>query len=99
MTFSVLPDDSILIGGTIANVGTYLVEYVGQVSNITGIRLEAIEHPTLPHLGPGTWENNGNFILTEMTVDAGQAPEPPALALLTFGLLGLWRSRRHLNHR
>lgn len=96
MTFSVLPDDSILVGGTIPDVGTYSVKYLNPVSHVTGIRLEAIEDPALPYFdGPGLYSVNGNFVLTELTVDAGQVPGPPALALLALGLIALNQFRRH----
>src|SRR4030095_10868960 len=69
MTFTMLPDNSILAGGTTAAQGAYTVSYSTAVSGITGIRLEAIEHPSLPGDGPGLFPRNGNFLLTELQLN------------------------------
>lgn len=90
MTFTTLGDNSILAGGMIAATGTYTVNFALPVSNITGLRLEALEDPSLPFNGPGLHSVNGNFLLTEMTLDATTAvPEPSSLLLLGLGALGL----------
>ncbi|MCP4106667.1 MAG: hypothetical protein GY749_14205 [Desulfobacteraceae bacterium] len=70
MTSLVLDDDdSILIGGTVSN-GIYEINYTTSVSQITGIRLEVIEDDSLPHKGPGLYNSNGNFVLSEFTLEA-----------------------------
>jgi len=86
MTFTILPDDSILAGGVDAIIGVYTVAYNSiPISNITGFRLEVIEDPSLPSSGPGRHPTNGNFVLTEL--EASAVPEPATLLLLGSGLL------------
>jgi len=71
MTFTTLSDNSVLAGGTIADQGIYTVTYSTTVSGVTGIRLEALEDPSLPGgNGPGLFYRNGNFLLSEMTLEA-----------------------------
>jgi hypothetical protein len=71
MTFTTLSDSSVLAGGTTAGQGIYTVTYATPVSGITGIRLEALEDPSLPGgNGPGLFERNGNFLLNEITLKA-----------------------------
>lgn len=75
MTFTTLPDNSVLAGGPTAPQGTYTIVYSTPVSGITGIRLEAIEHPSLPGSGPGMFYSNGNFHLTLLQLDVMQSSE------------------------
>jgi hypothetical protein len=56
------------------------------LAGITGIRLEAVEDSSLPTGGPG-FAANGNFVLTEIELDAAPIPEPSTYALLAGGLL------------
>jgi hypothetical protein len=73
MTFTTLPDGSVLAGGETAGQGTYSVSYAGNHSPITGIRLEAMKDPSLPGGGPGLYVPSGNFFLTEIEMlAAGQ---------------------------
>jgi hypothetical protein len=67
MTFTMLPDNSVLAAGTIPATGTYVVVYNIPISGVTGIRLEVLEDPSLPGNGPGLYRN-GNFCLSEMTL-------------------------------
>ncbi len=101
MTFTTLADDSVLAGGTIAAQATYTVSYSTGINNITGLRLEALEDPALPGgNGPGLASGNGNFALTEMTLDATAVPEPSHLGFLEIALIGImvyggrWRHTR-----
>jgi len=98
MTFSVLADESILTAGTIGTSTTYIVTYLTTVSGITGIRLEAMEDPSLPTNGPGHY-TQGNFVLTELTLDASEVPEPSSFALLAMGGLAFVTRRRRLRVR
>jgi hypothetical protein len=86
MVFSNLADDSVLAGGVITGQGTYTVSGVANLPGITGIRLEALEDLSLPTNGPG-WAANGNFVLTEIELDAAPIPEPSTNALLLVGLI------------
>ncbi len=63
--------------------------------NITGVRLEVLQDPSLPYNGPGLELGNGNFILSEFKLDATPAPEPASGALLLLGgCLLLCRNRQ-----
>ena len=52
-TLTRLPDGSVLAGGLNPAVDTYTVEAMTDLSGITGLRLEALPDPSLPHHGPG----------------------------------------------
>jgi hypothetical protein len=86
MTFTPLPDSSILAGGAISGQGVYSVVSALEVSGVTGIRLEALEDMTLPADGPGYF-GNGNFVLTEIELDVAPIPEPSTYALFLAGLV------------
>lgn len=75
LTFQVLPDHSVLATGKAPRNGVYVVRYESEVRGITGIRLEVMEHPSLPPgFGPGIAADNENFFLNELVLTA----EPPA---------------------
>jgi WD40 repeat protein len=61
-TLTRLPDDSLLAGGLNPAVDTYTVEATTDLSGITGLRLDALLDPRLPHHGPGR-SPEGNFLL------------------------------------
>jgi hypothetical protein len=63
MTFAELSDNSILLAGDHPGEGLYQLTYRSTLSGITGIRLEAMNDPSLPGGGPGFF-GNGNFVLT-----------------------------------
>ncbi len=87
MTFTTLEDNSVLVGGTTPATATYDVSYAGAYSNITGIRLEVLEDASLPFNGPGRQPVNGNFVLTEITLNPSTVvPAPLALPLLAAGI-------------
>jgi PEP-CTERM motif len=89
MTFSELADDSVLAGGIVAAQGLYEVSAVTNLSGITGIRLEALTDPSLPHGGGPGFAANGNFVLSEIQLDAAPVPEPAALLMALIGLAAL----------
>ena len=71
MTFTTLDDHSVLVGGSIADQGVYSVSFQWNRTRITGIRLEALKHPSLPGGGgPGLYPASGNFFLTEIEMFA-----------------------------
>jgi hypothetical protein len=70
MTFTVLPDHSVLAASPsgLSRV-IYTVVAANTLSRTTGVRLEALEHPSLPGSGPGLDPSSGNFVLTELAMD------------------------------
>ena len=67
-TLTRLQDGSILASGSSPPTDVYTVTALTFLTNITGIRLEALTDPSLPHQGPGRQPQNGNFCVTEMEV-------------------------------
>ena len=58
-------DHSVLASGKKADTDTYTVSFTNGVTEVVGLRLEALPHDSLPAKGPGRAEN-GNFVLTEV---------------------------------
>lgn len=88
MTFTTLVDQSVLAGGITPSQGIYTVNYSNAINGITGFRLEALEDPSLPGgNGPGLFPANGNFLLTEITLDGAIVPVPASVWLLGSGLI------------
>ena len=92
MTYTVLADNSILVSGTIPDTGVYHIGYSLPIANITGIRLDVLTHSSLPFgVGPGYCPSNGNFVLSELLVDATNVPELSSFLLLSFFMLFVFR--------
>lgn len=71
----VLPDESLLAGDTNATLVDYVIEADTNLTGITGVRIEVLTHTSLPFMGPGLSNSNGNFVLSEFLVRVGdQAP-------------------------
>lgn len=70
-TITIQKDHSLLVGGTIPNNDTYIIETTNIPSGTTGIRLEVLTHESLPKKGPG-WAGNGNFVLDEVTAEVAE---------------------------
>ena len=68
----------------------YTVTASTLLTGITGIRLDVLQNPSLPFDGPGRQPTNGNFVLSEFTVDAqgSSIPEPGTLGTLAAALSG-----------
>ena len=62
-------DDRSIVATGKAGRDTYTVTFDAELPTITAIRLEMIADPKQPHGGPGR-APDGNFVLTEITVDA-----------------------------
>jgi len=62
-------DGSVFVAGRSAK-GSYVVKAATDLSNITGVRVEALSDARLPKKGPGRAPNDGNFVLTELEVQA-----------------------------
>jgi hypothetical protein len=68
----VLDDGSVLASGPTGEQNTYTVEAETSLAGITGFRIELLTDESLPNQGPGR-APGGNFVLTELTVEAGAA--------------------------
>jgi WD40 repeat protein len=73
-TLTRLADGSVLAGGRNPIVDTYTVEAVTPVAGITGLRLDAIPDPSLPHYGSGRDAFSGNFHLDAIRLSAATEP-------------------------
>jgi hypothetical protein len=89
-TFTKLGDFSILAGGPTPDTDIYTVTASTALGGVTGIRLEMLQDASLPFNGPGRQPTNGNFVLTDLAVDAAPVPEPGGYAFLIVGLLTLF---------
>ena len=69
MKFEKQEDFSLLGGGDVYNSGVIRVWVDLPQTNLTGFRFEALNHGNLPADGPGL-DGNGDFLITEFTVDA-----------------------------
>jgi len=95
-TLTVQGDNSVLASGTIPITSTYTVNAFTTLTGITGFRLEALTDPSLPFQGPGRQPTNGNFVLTEFSVDGTPVPAPQSAVLVGIGIgcLALFRRSR-----
>lgn len=92
-TLTKLSDLSLLVSEGANSYAIYTVTTLLSVTGITGFRLEALEHTSLPFEGPGRQGTNGNFALSEFQVDivpqSTVVPEPATAILLSSGLVSL----------
>lgn len=69
-TLTKQPDGSFLASGTRPERDTYVISGFASDARITGIRLQVLADPSLPHSGPGR-QDNGNLHLSEFSVILG----------------------------
>jgi len=74
-TLSVESDGTIVVGGDNPDKDTHTIVVSTHLKNITGLRLEALPDGQLAARGPGR-AHNGNFVLSEMTVQAAPRITP-----------------------
>ncbi len=82
-TLTLKDDLSILAGGKNPEADTYTIEAKTDRTGITGVRLEVLNDPSLPHKGPGR-DPEGNFFLSSFEVEAAPADEPQAIQKVVF---------------
>ena len=73
-------DGSLLMGGTRPETDTYTLTFETDLPGITGIQLEVMNDPSLPHQGPGR-QDNGNLHLSEFKLLAAPAAGGDAAAV------------------
>ncbi len=74
-TLEASKDGSVLVSGTNPDHDAYVLEAQSPVvGDITGIRIEALPDPSLPHDGPGR-DYYGNFIVSEINLEAGASAQ------------------------
>jgi len=76
-------DGSILVSGKRADETTTLTFRLPGGA-ITGLRLESLADPSLPRGGAGR-ADDGNFVVTEVSVDVAPVAEPKAQVRIDFG--------------
>ncbi len=79
-----LPDHSILATGKNPQADTYVIEAKTKLRSITGVRLEVLPDPSLPHSGPGR-DPSGNFFLSDFDVDVAPASSPQTAQTVKWG--------------
>ena len=75
-------DGSVLASGKNPDKDTYEVFAWTPLEKITGLRLEALAHKSLSKNGPGRTKDNGNFVLSELKVEAVAADSAAVEKLL-----------------
>ncbi|HBO53054.1 MAG TPA: hypothetical protein DD471_13795 [Planctomycetes bacterium] len=75
-------DGSVLASGKNPDKDTYEVLAWTPLEKITGLRLEALAHKSLSKNGPGRTKDNGNFVLSELKVEAVAADSAAVEKLL-----------------
>ena len=75
-------DGSVLASGKNPDKDAYEVLAWTPLEKITGLRLEALAHKSLSKNGPGRTKENGNFVLSELKVEAVAADSAAVEKLL-----------------
>ncbi|HEX3134871.1 MAG TPA: DUF1553 domain-containing protein, partial [Planctomycetota bacterium] len=93
-TFTAQDNGSLLVSGKNPDHETWTFTLATSQTGVTGLRLEALAHPSLKKNGPGR-ADNGNFCLTDLKVTAAPStggdavPVPLIKAVSTFDQQGL----------
>jgi hypothetical protein len=72
-TLKVLDDGTVLASGENPPTDTYDLKFPAPPAGTTALRLEVLPDDSLPAKGPGRG-GNGNFVLNELTITAGDKP-------------------------
>jgi hypothetical protein len=92
-TLTKLGDLSVLASGTSPYQDIYTISAATTLTDITGIRIEAMKDASLPFGGPGRQPLNGNFVLSELLVSiTPETSDPPVVNCTTApsGLVSWW---------
>jgi hypothetical protein len=82
-TLSVKPDGTVIASGANPRSEVYTIEAPAAVKGITGVRLEALPHSSLPRGGPGR-DAYGNFFVSAFEVETGPATSAGPLQPIVF---------------
>ena len=91
-TLTTQPDESILASGTHPTTDTYTITTTTTLRGITAFRIEALPDPSLPKNGPGR-ADNGNFVLTGLTVTAKPAGSAMANPITLQNATATWEQK------
>jgi len=75
-TLTTQEDQSILASGDNPRRDVHEIIALSPLSQIHALRLETMPDPSLPHTGPGR-AGNASFVLSEVTLEAESAGDPP----------------------
>jgi len=84
-SFSKQEDGSVLAGGTLAATDQYDIILRTTDTNVSGLRLEVLGHPSLPEGGPGR-AKNGNFTVTGIEGEAVSVADPKQTRPMKFNV-------------
>lgn len=87
-TLRKLEDKSVLVTGECPNTDTYTVAFRSEMATLTGLRLEALTHESLPGEGPGRgmiMSPDGDFFLSEVRVFAAPWNAPDQKQRVALG--------------
>ena len=76
-------DQSVLASGNLPDIDTYTVTFKAVPAGTRAFRIEALPDDSLPKKGPGR-AGNGNFVITEVLVNAGGKAVPLKNATASF---------------
>ena len=82
-TLDLLADGSVLVSGPSPDRDVTTFVATTEATTLTGVRIEALAHESLPAHGPGRAEN-GNFVLQKLSVTAIPLAAPTTPQALTF---------------
>jgi hypothetical protein len=82
-TLAAAENGAVLASGENPRQEAYVIEARTSLSGITGIRLEALPHPSLPRGGPGR-DAYGNLFITSFEVEASPAASPDTSQKIGF---------------
>ncbi len=88
-TLTKLEDKSVLASGTNTDKDVYEIKLQTSLQDITGLRLEALAHDSLPARSTGRSET-GDFVLTKFEAEAESAGPPKANTETETPVFGSW---------